>query len=317
MGGCMIKIENFNEIIPSGITYGGHSGSKKGIIFEDERWFLKYPKSTKSMDAPGLSYTTSPLSEYLGSHIYNLIGLDTHETRLGIAGDKVVIACKDFLNKNETILDFNSIKNDYDEKIEKELEELSSSTKKHSGTDLDEVMIIINNNDYFKKIPALKDHFWDMFIIDALISNNDRNDNNWGLVLNHDTMELKVSPVYDNGASFYSKTSDERIENILSSDFKIKQVIYDSAVCSFVKDGKIVNPLKFIESMTNDECNRALIRIFPKINLNKIKELFDNIPYCYNDLTILSNVQRKLYYESIKYKYEKVFLPIYETLMKK
>ena len=130
-------------------------------------------------------------------------------------------------------------------------------------------------------------------------------------------MELKVSPVYDNGASFYSKTSDERIENILSSDFKIKQVIYDSAVCSFVKDGKIVNPLKFIESMTNDECNRALIRIFPKINLNKIKELFDNIPYCYNDLTILSNVQRKLYYESIKYKYEKVFLPIYETLMKK
>ena len=211
MGGYMIRIENFDNAIPSGVTYGGHSGSKKGIIFNDERWFLKYPKSTRSMNVFDISYTTSPISEYLGSNIYRLLGIETHETKLGVANGKIVVACKDFLNKNETILDYNSIKNDYDEIIERELEELSSSSNNHFGTDMDEVLIVMENNNYFKKVPNLKDRFWDMFIVDAFISNNDRNYNNWGLILNNETLELRIAPVYDNGAAFYSKSSDEKL----------------------------------------------------------------------------------------------------------
>lgn len=59
----MIKIESFDLLKTSGISYGG---SKRGIIIDNEIWFLKYPKSTKSMDVQGLSYSTTPLSEYLG-----------------------------------------------------------------------------------------------------------------------------------------------------------------------------------------------------------------------------------------------------------
>ena len=204
MGGCMIKIENLENVKISGITYGGRSGSKKGIILNNERWFLKYPKSTKSMNVIGLSYTTSPISEYLGSKIYSLLGFETHEVKLGLANEKIVVACKDFLNKNEVILDYNSIKNNYNETVEKQIEELSSSNKSTSNTDIDELLIVMNNNSYFKKYPKLKDRFWDMFIVDAFINNNDRNDNNWGLVLNQDTMELRISPIYDNGAAFYN-----------------------------------------------------------------------------------------------------------------
>ena len=313
----MIKIENFDNVMPSGITYGGHSGSKKGIILNNERWFLKYPKSTKSMDVKGLSYTTSPISEYLGSHIYSLLGFDVHNTILGITNNKVVVACKDFLNKNETILDYNSLKNDYDEKVEKEIEELSSSSNKdHLGTDIDEIIIVMNNNSYFAKMPELKSRFWDMFVVDALISNNDRNDNNWGLILDHNTMNLRVSPVYDNGASFYSKSSDERIESILKNEFKMKQVIYDSAVSSFIKDGKIINPLKFIEKMDNKNLNEAILRVVPKIDLNKIKELFSSIPSSYENLPILTEAQKKLYYESLVYKYENVLKKVYDKLTK-
>ncbi len=311
----MIKIENLENVKISGITYGGRSGSKKGIILNNERWFLKYPKSTKSMNVIGLSYTTSPISEYLGSKIYSLLGFETHEVKLGLANEKIVVACKDFLNKNEVILDYNSIKNDYNETVEKQIEELSSSNKSTSNTDIDELLIVMNNNLYFKKYPKLKDRFWDMFIVDAFINNNDRNDNNWGLVLNQDTMELRISPIYDNGAAFYNKSSDEKIETILNNEFKIKQVIYDSCVSSFNKDGKIINPLKFIESMENDDCNKALLRIFPKINLKSIKELFDSIPLEYNNLPVLSNYQRNLYFKSMEYKYEKIFIPIYNKLL--
>ena len=312
----MINIENYDEVIPSGITYGGHSGSKKGIIINNERWFLKYPKSTKSMNVEGISYTTSPLSEYLGSNIYKLIGFDAHETRLGISNGKVVVACKDFLNNNEIILDYNMIKNDYDEVIEKVLEDLMPS-KGIIGTDIYEILIVMDNNNYFERKPELRDRFWDMFIIDALINNNDRNDNNWGLILNYDTLDLRLAPIYDNGASFYSKSSNDKIEGILNDDFKMKQVIYDSSVSAFLLEGKVINPLKYIEGMTHNDCNNALLRIFPKIDINKIKELFLNIPNEYNGIMVMSNEQKELYYKSIEYKYNKVFKPTYEILINK
>ena len=204
----------------------------------------------------------------------------------------------------------------YDETVEKELLQLSSSGKRY-GTDIDEVLIVINNNHYFQKKPELKDRFWDMFIVDAFINNNDRNDNNWGLILNHDSMQLRLSPIYDNGASFYSKSSDDRIQSILLDEFKIKQVIYDNCVSSFLKNNKTINPLKYIEKMDNEDCNKALLRIFPKINLEKIKEVFDNIPAIYNELPVLSKQQKDLYYESLVYKYENVLKPVYNKLLEK
>lgn len=317
MGGYMIKIENFDLTFPSGIGYGGHSGSKKGIIINGERWFLKYPKSTKSMDVKGLSYTTTPISEYLGSHIYELIGLETHETKLGIANDKVVVACKDFLNNNESIIDYTMIKNEYDENIEKAIEKLTSTTKLNSNHNLEEVILIMNENLYFKKIPLLKERFWDMFVIDAFINNNDRNEGNWGLVLNKESNMLKVSPVYDNGSSFYNKSSDEKLINISQDPFKFKQSVYDSSISVYKLNGKSINPVKYIESMINEECNKSVLRIVPKINIDKIKELFNEIPEEYNNLKVFSKAQREYYLDSLIYKYDNVLLPVYNELLNK
>ena len=96
----------------------------------------------------------------------------------------------------------------------------------------------------------------------------------------------------------------------------MKQVFYDSAISSFRENDKVINPLKYIETMKNEECNQALLRMFPKINLDKIKEIFDDIPLEYNNLPVLSKEQRELYYKSLIYKYENVFKPIYDKLSK-
>ena len=296
----MIKIFDFNSMMPSGISYGGHGGSKRGIILDNERWFLKYPKSTRSMDVEGISYSTTPLSEYLGSHIYASIGLETHETRLGIANDKVVVACRDFLNSSEVIFDYNAIKNEYDENIEKAIEELSSSLI-DSNNDIDEILFVMENNLYFKSLPMLKERFWDMFVVDAFISNNDRNEGNWGLVLDKETRRLRVAPVFDNGAAFYNKASDERLESIYIDEFKFRQSVYESSISIYKKNGKKINPLKYIESMNNKDCNEAVKRI-----VSNISE--------YNGMLIISDMQRKFYLESLRYKYNNVLLPVYNKL---
>jgi len=312
----MIEIENFDVLKPSGISYGGHGGSKRGIIIDNERWFLKYPKSTKSMDVDGLSYSTTPLSEYLGSHIYESIGLETHETKLGVANGKVVVACKDFLGSNETIIDYNMIKNEYDENVEKAIEHLSSSSNLDSNHDLEEVLLIMEENPYFKSIPKLKERFWDMFVIDAFISNNDRNEGNWGLVLNKETNELRLSPVFDNGAAFYNKSSDDKLTSIYEDDFKFKQSIYDSCISVYRLNGKKINPLKYIENMNNEECNKAILRVIPNINMNNIINIFNELPEEYNGLKVLSKTQKTYYLKSLEYKYNNVLLPIYNKLLK-
>ncbi len=310
----MIKIENFDILKTSGISYGGHGGSKRGILIDNERWLLKYPKSTRSMDVEGLSYSTTPLSEYLGSHIYESIGIDSYKTKLGFANGKIVVACKDFLASNETIIDYNMIKNEYDEKVEQAIEHLSTSSNMNSNQNLEEVLLIMEENPYFKSIPELKERFWDMFVIDAFISNNDRNEGNWGLVLNKDTNCLKIAPVFDNGAAFYNKSSDDKLMSIYEDNFKFKQSVYDSSISIYRLNGKQINPLKYIESMNNDDCNKAMLRIIPKINMNEIKKIFDEIPEEYNGLSVLSQIQKAYYLKSLEYRYDKLLLPIYNKL---
>lgn len=311
----MIKMEDFDSLKPSGISYGGHGGSKRGVILNGERWFLKYPKSTKSMDVEELSYSTTPLSEYLGSHIYESIGIETHQTKLGLANNKIVVACKDFLDSSETIIDYNMIKNEYDENVEKAMEHLSSSSSLNSNNELEEVLLIMEENPYFKSIPKLKERFWDMFVIDALISNNDRNEGNWGLVLNKETNKLRISPVFDNGASFFNKSNDEKLSTIYSDDFRFKQSVYDSSISIYQINGKRINPLKYIESMKNVDCNKAVLRIIPKINIEKISNIFNELPEEFNGFPVLSKMQKTYYLKSIEYKYNNVLMPIYNKLL--
>lgn len=90
-----IKDYSKYEVLPR--TYGGKAGRKIAIIDENKDiWMIKFPQNTRNKETVGVSYTTSPLSEYISSHIYESLGFPTHETALGTYGGKVVVACKDF-----------------------------------------------------------------------------------------------------------------------------------------------------------------------------------------------------------------------------
>ncbi len=82
-----MKLVDFTscELSKRNLEYAGRAGEKRGIVYQGENWFLKFPKSTRDMrNTGGLSYVTSPLSEYLGSHIYQLLGYRAHDTLLGV-----------------------------------------------------------------------------------------------------------------------------------------------------------------------------------------------------------------------------------------
>jgi len=108
---------DFNECQENNKAYGGMAGSKLGIIYQGEDWILKFPKSTKGMRKTEISYTTSPLSEYIGSHIYQILGYPVHETKLGTKDNKLVVACKDFTDSHVRLQEFREIKNYYNKEL--------------------------------------------------------------------------------------------------------------------------------------------------------------------------------------------------------
>lgn len=90
----MVEIADLRRCEPSGLFYGGRAGQKEGILIDGEPWIAKYPRTTRDLQGKNLpSYTSSPVSEYLGSHIYALLGIPTHETLLGYRGGKTRSRC--------------------------------------------------------------------------------------------------------------------------------------------------------------------------------------------------------------------------------
>lgn len=57
---------------------------------------------------------------------------------------------------------------------------------------------------------------------------------------------------------------------------------------------KIKN-FKYIESLENDECNKSLLRIVPKIDLSKIYDIINKIPNEYEGIKVISDIRKKYY----------------------
>ena len=101
---------DFTNLPYSNKHYGGNAGLKRGVIINDKNWLLKFPQETSTFDNVTISFTTSPLSEYVGSHIYQLLGYTVHNTMLGYYFNKelgkkqIVVACEDFTGNDKYTL---------------------------------------------------------------------------------------------------------------------------------------------------------------------------------------------------------------------
>ena len=151
------------------------------------------------------------------------------------------------------------------------------------------------------------DRFWDMFIVDAFNGNFDRHGGNWGFIKKDN--KYRIAPVYDNGSSMYPKlNTDERINDVLCSEEEINERIYKFPTSHVKIDGKKSSYYEVINSLQFEECNNALLRIFPKINFNEIDKLIDSIE-CINDL------RKQFYKRMYRERYEKILKLAYEKLV--
>lgn len=318
----MIEIYNFNDCPLSfkNGSYGGMTGSKDGIIFKGEEWMLKYPKNLSQMGGENASYSTAPLSEYLGSHIYEILEYETHQTLLGEKNEKIVVACKDFAI-DKLLLEIRTLKNHTGTDNPEILEKVSSSSENNHSVNLEGLLLLLDKNPVMSKISGIKERFFEQAIIDIFINNNDRNNGNWGILRERGKADT-LAPVFDNGSCFSTKISEDKIKRLLSSSELCNNAI--NVLTAYGKNGHNYSAKNFFEEVRDiPEYKNAVLRLVPLIQkkLPEIKSMMDDIPVSYKTskgtvLSVLSDIRRKYYQIQLDIRLEKLLLPEYNRQYK-
>ena len=288
-------------------TYGGKAGDKEGITIDGNYWIVKYPKTTKGIEGDLVSYMTAPLSEYIGSHIYQILGMDVHETILGVRNEKLVVACKDFCKNEGALREIRTVKNAYNKHLSEKLNESFSSTSSSHMVDINELLIRFKYNPILKDIQGIEERFWDLFIVDILINNNDRNDGNWGLL--YEDGKYRLAPIFDNGAAFSNKLPDKKLEEFLSDDKKMENSTLNTTTI-FGINGKSVHARDILK-LNYQGLNDAIKRVVPKIQekMDDIRQFILNIPTEYNNILVCSDVRKNFYIKSMELRLNNFLIP--------
>ena len=205
----------------------------------------------------------------------------------GNGKEKVVVACKDFTSDDTVLQDFASLKNT-----------IIDSEHNGYGTELNDILTAIEEQQIIDPV-ELKDHFWDVFIVDALIGNWDRHNGNWGFLYNRRTDEVTLAPIYDCGSCLYPQADEAIMESTLNDPDEINLRIFQIPLSGIKIGGSKINYFDFISSLQNKDCNAALKRIVPKIDMRKINALIDDTPF-------ISDLQKSFYKTMLAERKEKI-----------
>ena len=259
-------------------TYAGANGSKIAVMYKGEQYMLKFPVPPSRNKE--MSYTNGCVSEYLGSHIFDLVGIPVQETLLGTFSkngkEKIVVACKDFTAPGIVIQDFASLKNT-----------IIDSEHNGYGTELSDILNAIREQQAMNS-EELEKWFWDMFIVDALIGNWDRHNGNWGFLYDTVRDEMKLAPVYDCGSCLYPQADEAIMKATLDDPAEKNLRIFEIPLSGIKLNGKKINYFDVISSLKLEGCNEALRRIVPRIPMEQIEKLVDETPF-------ITDLQKQFY----------------------
>lgn len=287
-------------------TYGGINGNKDGVILNDEYWIVKYPK---------MKNISSPLSEYIGSHIYGILGLPVHDTILGIRDHKLVVACKDFCETRGQLMEMRTIKNGANSELESILEHEMHYSSTGDRVNLNELLLHLDHNPILQLCDGVKERFWQTVVVDVLIDNNDRNTGNWGLLFDERTNSYHLAPVYDNGNSFANKTDDGRLQDVLSNTEQYQINYYTGSRTAYGYNGHMMSAKKMMK-FDNPDLQNAICELAPRIEakMDEICKMIDDIPESIQGIAVCSPIRKEFYINSLQARFEHLILPEYNHI---
>ena len=277
------------ERVP-GRAYNGANGKKIAVRFNGDVWILKFPSDAH--DKPNeLSYSNSCISEHLGSSIFRLLDITAQETQLGThvnGKTKLVCACKDFTTFGVRLHDFCSIKNT-----------VLDTGSGGGGTELHDILETIQQQSFMNPDEVLT-RFWQMFVVDAWIGNFDRHNGNWGFLVNEQTGETKLAPVFDCGSCLLPQADEHIMRKCLQNDDEMNARIYSFPSSMIKIDGRKIGYYEFLHGEHPQELDVVLLTLLPHIHSLNIETLIAETNY-------LNDLQREFYTAYLTARRQKLF----------
>lgn len=260
---------DFTDLPTRRKTYSGANGSKIAVIYNGEQYMLKFPSPPSRNKA--MSYTNGCASEYIGCHIFESLGIPVQDTLLGVyrrnGKEKIVVACKDFTSQGIVLQDFASLKNT-----------MIDSEHNGYGTEIQDIRQAMEQQQYVDS-HKLQEWFWDMFVVDAFIGNWDRHNGNWGFLYNTETDDMTLAPIYDCGSCLFPQADEQIMQNTLDDPKERELRTYTIPLSGIREDGEKINYFDFLSALKDRDCNRALKRIIPRIDMQRISEIIHATPF--------------------------------------
>ena len=268
------------------------SEKKSTILYDGSIYMVKYPDPVRANKLKGvISYKNNQFSEHIGSQIFTSCGIEAQETKLGYYTDtsgkrKTVVACKDFTVDGAVLYEMDKLANS----VAPEEEQLK--------TTIDNVSRIIDETEQIKDKKAIKDGFWNMFVVDALIGNRDRHFGNWGILVKDNVVTF--APVYDCGSSLSALLDENEMERLLDRPGEFKAQTYN-VTSAYYMDGKKVHYHEIFKNPP-EGLVEAIKRIVPNIHMTKIHEIVDSAAQ-------MPDIRKDFLKKALTLRYEQILLP--------
>lgn len=284
----MITAIDFSEYKLNGKYYGG-SERKEGISIDGEDYMIKFQKQT------AFGKRNNHISEFLGSHIFEICGLEAHKTYLGYRAGEEVVACKDFNVQGRQFVPFNDVG-----------ESTLDQDKEAYQYDYEDIMQMLRDNSKLTNVQETISMFWRIYIVDALLGNFDRHGANWGFIKENNRYTL--APVFDNGSCFFPNLADEaEMKEIMESEEETDKRIYRFPTSQVKLNGKKSSYFEVIHSLQFEECNDALRYIMSQLDMTEVEKLIEETP-------LISEIQKAFYKHILMARYNKILLSSYENM---
>ena len=123
---------------------------------------------------------------------------------------------------------------------------------------------------------------------------------------NENTNNFAFSKIYDCGSCLNPLIDDKDI--CLLDENEIKNLAINCYSC-LKENGKKINYINYITSLKDNECNKALLRVFNNINIEKIIKFIKNIE-------CISKVRKDFYISILEIRYN-ILKETYKKLLNK
>ena len=237
------------------------------------------------------------ISEFIGSHIFELCGFKAHKTYLGHREGEEVVACKDFNVPGKQFVPFNDVG-----------ESTLDQDKETYQYDYEDIMKMLRDNSKITNVQETISMFWQIYIMDALLGNFDRHGANWGFIKENNSYTL--APVFDNGSCLFPNLVDEaEMQEVIESEEETDKRVFKFPTSQVKLNGKKSSYFEVINSLQFEECNDALRYVISQLDMAKVEKLIDETP-------LISEVQRVFYRHMLTARYNKILRASFEKLVK-